>query len=117
MSSYNTTAKEQEKAAAIRGHYLNKENSKWEQLRTLNNKVRKPAIIVSTIIAMIGVLVMGAGMAEIMVYGNMSTGLALSIPGLIVALISILVYKIILNKRKEKYSNQILQLSSEITGK
>lgn len=115
MVEYNSNAKDKKKAEAIKGHYTNAKNSKMEQLRELDKKVRRPGMIVATVICIIGVLTMGAGMASVMAYNNMGVGLILSIFGLVVALISIPVYKTMTSGRKKQYEDQIIRLSNEIT--
>lgn len=57
---------------------------------------------------------MGAGMALVMVWGNMTMGLSLSIPGMIVALLAIPAYTLITASRKKKYSSEIMRLSDSL---
>lgn len=115
MSNYTVSAKEQKKAESIRGHYTSLSNSKFEQLRALDTKVRRPGMIIGIALCVIGLLIMGAGMATIMTFDRMNVGLILSIPGLIIALSSYPIYKLITKQRKNKYLDQIMQLSNEIT--
>ena len=61
-----------------------------------------------------GALVMGAGMAQVMVWGNMAPGLALGIPGLAAALLAYPVYALITNARKKKYAAEIMRLSGDL---
>lgn len=46
--------------------------------------------------------------------GNMTMGLALSIPGLIVALLAIPIYALITASRKKKYAFEIMRLSDSL---
>ena len=49
-----------------------------------------------------------------MVWGNMTMGLSLSIPGMIVALLAIPAYTLITASRKKKYSSEIMRLSDSL---
>ena len=103
------------KTEKIRSQYIEKENTKMDNLKKLDNKVKAPGKVISCILGVIGVLVMGAGMSLIMVENNMQTGLILGIPGMIVALLAYPVYSLITNHRKKKYKDEIIRLSEEIT--
>lgn len=61
-------------------------------------------------------LVMGGGMAMIMVNGIMTTGLILGIPGMLLALAAFPLYSMITNRRKKQYAAEIMRLSEEIVG-
>lgn len=52
-----------------------------------------------------------------MVWGDMITGLALSIPGLVVFLLAFLVHYLITSSRKKKYANEIMRLSDDVMKK
>lgn len=116
MTTFTTTQKDTTQAEKIRRQYLSREQNKMEQLKKLDDKVKIPGRIVSGIIGTIGALVMGGGMAMIMVNGVMDTGLALSIPGMLLALTAFPIYSIITNSRKKKYATEIMRLSEEIVG-
>lgn len=113
MTNYNT-AQEQKKAQNIRRQYMSREENKMEQLQALDQKVKAPGRVVATILGAIAALVMGAGMSIIMVWETMTLGLALSIPGLIVALLTYPLYKAITNSRKKKYAPEIMRLSEDV---
>lgn len=115
MSNFNANGQEQKKAESIRRQYISHEDNKMEQLQKLDNKVKAPGKVIATIFGVIGALVMGAGMALVMVWGNMTMGLALSIPGLIVALLAIPIYALITASRKKKYASEIMRLSDSLT--
>ena len=76
--------------------------------------MKAPGKVIAGILGIIGALVMGAGMALVMVWGNMTMGLALSIPGLIVALLAIPIYALITASRKKKYAFEIMRLSDSL---
>lgn len=116
MKTFNALEKDTKKAEKIRRQYLDKEANKIELLKKLDDKVKAPGKIVASILGVIGALVMGGGMAFVMEWSNMPTGLALGIPGMIVALLAYPVYNLITNKRKKKYAAEIMRLSNEVAG-
>lgn len=111
MSDFNATAQDQKKAEDIRRQYIPREDNKIEQLQRLDSKVKTPGKVVASILGVVGVLVMGSGMALVMVWENMTMGLALSIPGMIVALLAFPAYAVITNSRKKKYASEIMRIS------
>lgn len=117
MNTYQASEREQRKAEGIRRQYVSREENKMEQLQKLDSKVKLPGKIVGSILGVIGALVMGAGMSLVMVWGNMTMGLALSIPGLAVLLLGFLSYYLITGSRKKKYAAEIMRLSSDVMTK
>lgn len=117
MNTFNITDKDTNQAEKIRRQYLNKEANKIELLKKLDDKVKAPGKITASILGVIGALVMGGGMAMVMEWSNMTIGLILGIPGMIVALSAYPVYALITNKRKKKYAAEIMRLSNEIVEK
>lgn len=115
MSEYNLDNNERAKAQNIRRQYLKQEENKMEQLKQLDRKVKFPGKIIAGMIGTGGALLLGAGMSNIMVWDAMNTGLAMGIPGLIIALLSYPVYHLITGNRKKKYAAQIMKLSDEVT--
>lgn len=89
-----------------------RKDNKIEQLQRLDSKVKTPGKVVASILGVVGALVMGSGMALVMVWENMTMGLAPSIPGMIVALLAFPAYAVITNSRKKKYASEILSLES-----
>lgn len=116
MSEFNATSKDISNAEKIRRQYLSREADKMEQLKKLDDKVKLPGKIVGSVLGVVGALVMGGGMSLVMVWSNMQTGLLLGIPGMIVALLSYPVYKLIIGSRKKKYANEIYRLTDEVIG-
>lgn len=111
MSNSSTNPQDQRRAESIRRQYISREDNKIEQLQHLDNKVKIPGRVAAGALGTAGALVMGAGMAQIMVWGNMTTGLAVSIPGMLAALLAFPVYALITNSRKKKYASEIIRLS------
>lgn len=114
MNGFNPAKKDSVKAEIIRRQYMEHKATKLDELQALDDKVKTPGIVSSLILGVLGSLVMGAGMANVMVWNNMTVGLALGIPGLIITLLAYPVYKGITGSRKKKYARQIMLLSDEI---
>lgn len=116
MYEFNPKKSNAEKAEAIRRQYMEREITKMDTLQELHTKVKIPGIVVSVIVGVLGVLIMGTGMSSVMVWDNMTIGLVLGIPGMLMALLAYPIYKAITSRRKKKYASQILKLSGEIMG-
>lgn len=116
MNNYTPNAQDQKKAENIRRSYISREESKIEQLKALDGKVKAPGRITGIVLGVVGALVMGAGMSFVTVWDNMVTGLALGIPGLVVAAAAYPIYSAITNRRRQKYADKIIALSDEVIG-
>lgn len=116
MSEYKATAQEQKRAENIRRQYMSREEDKMAQLQALDAKVKAPGKVISTVLGCIAAIVMGSGMSAIMVWQAFGLGLALSIPGMVVALLAYPLYKLITNARKKKYAPEIMRLTEELVN-
>ncbi|MBR3803808.1 MAG: dihydropteridine reductase [Clostridia bacterium] len=103
----------------IRANYLEKENTKFDELKALNKKVKRPAETFAYVFGSISSLVLGFGMSLAMkVIGNsMALGVGVGVLGILLVSINYPIYKAILNRRKQKYSKQIIELSNELLNK
>lgn len=110
----NNEAKMAEK---IRASYEKKEQTKLDELKALDKRVKMPADVFAYIFGTIGSLVLGTGMCLAMgVIGN-----SLMIPGIVIGCVGIAMvgvnYSIrnsILKSRKSKYASKIVELSDGI---
>lgn len=114
MAEYNPLKEDAAKAEAIRRRYMEKGTTKLDQLQALDVKVKTPGTVLASMLGIIGSLVMGAGMSNIMVWDNMTVGLALGIPGLLLLCLAWPVYKVVTGSRRKKYAQQVMELSGEI---
>lgn len=114
MTNYTPNEQDKIRAERIRRQYIAREANAAEKLAELDSRVKTPGRTVSIVIGIIGALIMGAGMSMIMVWNNMTTGLIISVPGMIAALAAYPVYELITNSRKQKYADEIIRLSSDI---
>lgn len=114
MAEYNPLKEDAAKAEAIRRRYMEKGTTKLDQLQALDAKVKTPGTVLASMLGIVGALVMGAGMSNIMVWNNMTVGLALGIPGLIMLCLAWPVYKAVTGSRRKKYAQQVMELSGAI---
>ena len=107
----------------IRAKYSEKEITKLDELKALDKKVKRPAQIFAYIFGSCSSLVLGTGMSLAMkVIGAslsfaMPLGIGVGILGILLASINYPIYKAILKSRKNKYSNQIFELSDSLLNK
>lgn len=114
MIEFDPAKADAAKAEAIRRSYMEKGATKLDQLQALDAKVKTPGAVTACIFGIGGALVMGAGMSNIMVWGNMAPGLAMGIPGLVMICAAFPLYSIITGRRKKKYARQVMELSEKI---
>ncbi|MBR2467970.1 MAG: dihydropteridine reductase [Clostridia bacterium] len=108
-------------AEQIANEYSPKKTSKVVALKKLDQKAKKPAQIFTYTFGIVFALVLGTGMSLCM--GVIGEGSVLSmVIGVIVGVVGIVgcglnypIYKVILEKGKEKYGSDIIRLAKEIT--
>ena len=107
----------------IRSTYEKKETTKLDELKALDKKVKRPTQIFAYLFGSISALVLGTGMCLAMkVIGaslsfGMPLGIGVGILGILLVCVNYPMYKKILNKRKNKYSKQIFELSESLLNK
>ena len=102
----------------IRSQYTEKESTQLDELKALDNKVKKPANTFAYVFGAIGTIVMGAGMSLVMTdiaseFG-MVPGIVIGIVGMIMAIANYPIYKRILASRRQKYADEIIALSDKL---
>lgn len=106
----------------IRTQYTEREHTQLDKLRALDARVKRPAAVFSYIFGSISAIIMGSGMSLVMTDIGATLGISDStIPGIIIGIVGMLMaiinyplYKGILNSRKKKYADKIMQLSDKI---
>lgn len=107
----------------IKGRYVEHETTKFDELKALDKKVRRPAKVFSYIFGSIGSLVLGTGMCMAMkviladLAFVMPLGIGIGAVGIAMVSANYFIYKKILSSRKRKYANKVLALSDEILQK
>ena len=114
--TYTYSAPEQEEIRRIQEKYLPKDakDSKIDRLRMLDKKVERSAAIPAIILGIIGTLIFGAGMALSLSYNRMLSGICVSFIGFAMLACALPLHNKILEKQKEKYGPQILELTKEL---
>ena len=109
----------------IRTQYTEKEYTALDELKALDNKVKRPALMFAYIFGSIAAIVMGAGMSLVMteigsmvgIENPMIPGIIIGVLGMLAAIINYPVYKKLLNARHKKYADKIIALSDKIMNK
>ena len=106
----------------IRSQYTEPQHTDLDALKALDAKVKRPANIFGYTYGSIGAIVMGAGMSLVMtdigsVFGMddaLIPGIAVGVVGLAMSCTTYPIYRKILNSRKKKYAQQIMDLSERV---
>ena len=113
-----TNLNEKQAVEKIRNNYIAKteEVTKFEELKQLDKKVKRPTQIFGYTYGSVGALVLGTGMCLAMkVIGNlMPLGIVVGLLGIVMVCSTYPIYQKMLAKRKAQYSSQILQKSDEL---
>lgn len=106
----------------IRSQYTEKQHSELDELKALDNKVKRPANVFAIVFGTLSVIIMGAGMSLVMtdigailgLADAMVPGIVVGVVGLVMALLTYPIRNAILNSRKRKYGPRILELSEKL---
>lgn len=106
----------------IRSQYIEKTPTELDELRALDRKVKKPALVFGWVFGILAALVMGAGMSLVMtdigsivgITEPMLPGIVIGVVGLGLLLLTFPISKGILNHRRKKYASRILNLSEKL---
>lgn len=108
-------------AQSLANEYAPKDTSKVVALKKLDAKAKRPANIFAYTFGIIASLIAGVGMCLSMnVIGNGSTvsfilGIIVGIAGFVGMGVNYAIYKRLLEKGKQKYAFEIIQLAKEIS--
>ena len=107
----------------IRASYTEKEVTKFDQLKELDRKVKRPAQVFAYLFGSCSSLVLGTGMSLAMkIIGTtlsfaMPLGIGVGLLGIALMSVNYPIFKAILKSRKNKYSKQIFELSDSLLNK
>lgn len=107
-------------AEALANEYTPKDTSKVVVLKKLDRKAKRPAEIFAYSFGVVGALVAGVGMClsmNVIGNGSMALGVAIGLIGFAMVGINFPVYKKLLEKGKQKYAYEIVQLAREISDR
>lgn len=107
-------------AEQIANEYSQKETQKVKQLKKLDSKAKTPANIFTYTFGIISALILGTGLCLSM--SVIGSGIGAFIAGIVVGIIGIVgccvnypIYKMLLEKGKNKYGSDIMRLAKEIS--
>ena len=107
-----------EKIEKIRSRYTEKQTivTDYEKLKELDKKAKMPAKTFSYTFGIIGILIMGLGMSICMgeLINIMWAGVVIGIIGAFMVSINYSIYNNLINKGKQKYSQEILDISDKL---
>ena len=106
----------------IRSQYTEAKHTDLDELKALDAKVKKPANVFGYTYGSISAMVMGSGMSLVMtdigaklgLTATLVPGIAVGVVGLAMSCTTYPIYKKILNSRKKKYADKIMELSNRI---
>ena len=93
--------------------------NQFNELCKLDAKVRRPAEITAFTLGTVGSLVLGTGMClamQVLTTASfaMPLGIVIGVLGIGMVSVNYFIYKAILNSRKKKYAQQIMELSDKL---
>ncbi len=102
-----------------------KEHTAIDALKALDKKVKRPACVFAYVFGCLSAIIMGSGMslvmtdiAEIVGIGKpMTWGIVIGIIGMLMAIVNYPIFKSILNSRRAKYADKIIDISDKIMNK
>ena len=117
---YRYSAKENKEVQEIRRKYLPREESKFEELKRLDDMVQNSGTLESLCFGIGGALVFGLGLCLAMqVIGSgvilIALGVLLGIIGMVSMIVAYPIYRKVFDKTKEKFAPRILELTAELT--
>lgn len=106
----------------IRTQYTEKEHTELDELKELDQKVKRPANVFAYIFGSISAIIMGSGMSLVMtdigttigMENAMVPGIVIGVAGMLMAIINYPIHKSVLASRRKKYADQIMKLSDKI---
>ncbi len=104
----------------IRASYLQREITKFDELKELDKKVKLPTKIFAYVFGGLSSLVLGTGMCLAMkIIGKslsfaMPLGIGVGLLGILLVSLNYPIYKRILKSRKNKYSHRIMELTDSL---
>ncbi len=108
-------------AEAIANEYAVKDTRKVVQLKKLDARAKRPALVFAYTFGVIAALILGVGMCLAMnVIGSgttamMAAGIAIGVVGIAGVSVNYPIYKKLLEKGKKKYASDIIRLAKEIS--
>lgn len=119
--NYKYSARENTEVQAIRKKYLPQSESKLDELKALDKKVKRPANVFAYVFGSIAAIVMGSGMSLVMTdmgaaLGSFAVvlGILAGLVGMVLVALAYPVYNQVLNKERARIAPEILRLTDEL---
>lgn len=119
--TYNYSAQDNKEIEEIRRKYIPQSESKYEELKRLDNQVQSAGVMEALIAGIGGLLIFGLGMClcmQVLASGTWAIvfGVIICIPGCIGMIAAYPLYRRLYEKEKEENTPRILQLTEELAG-
>ena len=103
----------------IRESYTEKGTTKFDELKALDKKVKRPAQIFAYVYGSLSSLVLGTGMCLAMkvIGDSMAIGIGIGLVGIALTLTTYPIFKATMKRRIKKYAKQIFELSDSLLNK
>lgn len=114
-----TNEQQIQRANKIRESYSARVPSKYDELNSLNEKVKTPPRVIAYVLGVLGTLVMGFGMCITLgaiLKSLFPLGIVIGCVGIAIMIAAPFIHKAILKTRRKKYGEQIIALIDEISG-
>ena len=111
------TNEERKEIENIKNSYINQNSftdSKLNQLRKLDSRVKNTPVIISLAMGVIGILFFGLGMSMVLEWNIALWGVIISAVGVIPMILAYPIFKLTTKKLRKKYSAKIIKLSNEL---
>ena len=117
--TYHYSAERQSEIDAIRKKYLPpaEQENKLEQLRKLDASLTTGALTASMALGIAGVLIFGVGMCCFLVWRIWALGALLCVAAVIGMLAAPVLYRRLVEKRRQQIAPEILRLTEELSQK
>lgn len=121
---YNYSVEDQETIKKIRDKYIEKEESKLDRLRRLDEGATQKAQVVALVLGILGALILGFGMSLFMselgaIFGEnrslaLPIGIVIGVLGGVLVALAYPAYNFVLKKEREKIAPEVLRLTDEL---
>ena len=110
------SAEEQKELNAIRAKYAPKENkplTSLDKAKASDARVESKGMIAGLAVGIMGALIMGLGMACILVWDKLALGILIGLVGLVGVVGACPLYQRVIRKERAKVADEIMKLSEE----
>ena len=106
----------------IRTQYTEKEHTRLDELKELDEQVKRPAAVFAYVFGTLSAIIMGSGMSLVMtdigaqlgMTETMVPGIVIGVIGMAMAIVNYPMYSKILGARRKKYADRIIALSDSL---